>query len=98
MGGIDCITITRHPKNVPYSRNYNTFNTVVEVCETSGINVSVLCSVNIGTPIKELNKYNSIVTSETYKEGTYFGLRFNEITLVDDKAEDICLSIMFLFT
>ena len=93
---IDRLGITRQPDGMLEADHYKTFKTMIEICKASGINFAVICSANVYMAMKTLFKAKKITNSGTYKDGTYFKLSDDERKLVDDMAEEICLSTRFL--
>ena len=77
-------------------KHHEIFKTTVEVCKASGINFSLMCTANVDMAIKALNKAGKITKSGTYKDGVYFDMSEDERKLVENMAEEICLSTRFL--
>ena len=82
--------------NVSRASHYEKFKTFVEVCKANGVNFSVIYSTDVDMAIKVLYKEGKITTDGTYRKGTYFALTTTERALVDEMAEDICLSTRFI--
>ena len=82
--------------NMSEANHYEKFKTIIEVCKANGINFSVLCSANVDMALKVLHKQGKISINGSYKEGTYFELSSDERALVDEMAEEVCLSTRFL--
>ena len=100
LGGWDSLnrlTATRHPEDTLESDQYDKFKTFVEVCKASGINFTVMCSANIDMAIAEISSTGEMMKTGTYKSGTYFQLKDDEINLVDYRSEEIFLSTRLLF-
>ena len=89
-------SIDRLSNMVSDPNRYDAFKTMVEVCKANGVNFSVMCSANVDMAMKTLHKQGKISQGGTYKEGTYFKLTADEREMVDDMAEEICLSTRFL--
>ena len=88
---LDRLTTVIQPEDVLESEHYEKYKTIIEVCKTSGIKFSVMCSANVDMAIKLLKLAGEISTSGTYKDGTYFKLTEDERKVVDEKSEEICL-------
>ena len=77
-------------------KQYESFRSVIEMCETSSIIFAVMCSANINMSMKILKREGKITESGTYEDGTYFKLTDDHRTLVDKMVEEIYLSTRFL--
>ena len=66
------------------------------MCKASRINFAVMCSANVDMAMAELYATRAITKQVTYKDGGYFKINETERKLVDDRAEEICLSTRFL--
>ena len=101
LGGwesLDRLSKTTQHEETLESEHYKKFKTVVEVCKASGINFSVMCSVNVYMVMTSLHKSGIIDNADfgTYKDWSYFALDPSVRKQVDEKEEESCLATRFL--
>ena len=94
---LDRLSNTKQPDvGVSEANHHETFKTIVEVCKASTINFAMMCTANVDMAMKILHNDNKISKNGKYEDGTYFELTKDERKLVDEMAEEICLSTRFL--
>ena len=93
---IDRLGKTYQPEHVHETRYHDLFKTLIQVCKANNINFALMCTTNIDMAMKQLHSDGKISTSGTFKDGNYFLLSKDDRQLVDDMAEEICLSTRFL--
>ena len=69
---------------------------MVEVCKASGVNFALMCTYTVDMAMEELYNDRLITKSGKYSDGVYFQLNSDEQKLVNDKAEEICITTRLL--
>ena len=93
---LDKLAEMKQPDDLHEVKHYKSFRSVTEMCKASGVNFATMCSANVNMAMKTLKAEGKISDTGTYEDGTYFQLPNGDRTLVDNMAEEICLSTRFL--
>ena len=93
---LDILDKAIQQENILESDHYEMIKTMVEVCKASGVNFALLFTHTIDMAVSILNNEGEISLTGKYKNGIYLKLNDNERELVNDRADEICITTSFL--